>query len=293
MARQPVMMVAVGGRGRGKTIETMKTLYQYVQGSAKMKPRKALIFDVNNEFSSYKFPDPTAGMVKHSIKRIAIKDIPTFSESNIIEVRRVAPFWDDGRVMTVDEMAGALALILKYFRNGVLLVEDINLYTTESMKGDLVGRLSTLRHIGVDIIAHYQGISMALTPKILKFTNYIRMHKTEDSVSRHEDKAIEKVHILSIAENIVAKRAQYGMDNGTNDRYFSVMIDVYGSKITGDFTKEDAKFAIMEYVTANPSRLMRPYLNKRDISGKKINTTEEQAYSNIVNDLLGQYFNFK
>jgi len=289
--RQPKMMIAVGRKGVGKTIETIKFIYKYIQGTSNMKPRKALIFDVNNEFSSFLFPDPVAGMVRHSIKRIAIKDIAKFSNSNISEVRRVAPYWDDNTQMTTDDMAEALNLILQSYRNGLLLVEDINLYTNENMKTDLVGRLATLRHIGIDLVAHYQGIGRAFTPKIIQNTAFIRMHKTNDSVQTHASKAEEKVDILSIAENIVSVRYYTGVKYKTDDKYYSVLVDLESSKIIGDFTKDEAENAVRDYLAMNAARLIKPFVNKRDKSGKKI-MSEEQAYISVEKRFMEDFFNF-
>lgn len=290
--RQPKMVVAVGRKGVGKTIETIKFIYQYIKGTDTMKPRKALIFDVNNEFSSFEFPDPVAGMIKHSIKRIAIKDIPKFSNSNIIEVRRVAPYWDDGTQMTTDDMSKALNMILQYYRNGLLLVEDINLYTNENMKTDLIGRLATLRHIGIDLIAHYQGVGRAFTPKIIQNAAFIRMHKTNDSVATHAGKAEEKVDILSIAENIVAERYDDGIRNQNENKYFNVLVDLEKSKIIGEFSVQEAEAAIMNYLSLNAARLIKPYVNKRDANGRKV-MTEEQAYITAKKRFMQDYFYFE
>jgi hypothetical protein len=289
--RQPKMLIAVGRKGVGKTIETIKFIYEYIQPTATRKARKALIFDVNNEFSSFYFPDPIAGMVKHSIKRIAIKDIPKFSNSNICEVRRVAPYWDNNTQMTTDDMSEALNMILQYYRNGLLLVEDINLYTNENMKTDLIGRLATLRHIGIDLVAHYQGIGRAFTPKIIQNTAFIRMHKTNDSVATHASKAEEKVDILSIAENIVAERYDDGIRNKNENKYYSILVDLENSKIIGDFSKEEADSAVMNYLSLNSARLIKPYVNKRDSDGKKV-MNEEQAYLLAKKRFIEDYFSF-
>ena len=289
--REPKMLVAVGRKGVGKTIETIKFIYQYIKGTDTMKPRKALIFDVNDEFSSFKFPDPVAGMIRHSIKRIAIKDIPKFSNSNICEVRRVAPYWDDNTAMSIDDKSKALKKILQYYRDGLLLVEDINQYTNENMKTDLVGKLATLRHIGIDLVAHYQGIGRAFTPKIIQNTAFIRMHKTNDSVATHASKAEEKVDILSIAENIVSERYEDGINNNNENIYFNLLVDVENSKIIGDFTKEEAEQAVMNYLSLNPVRLIKPFVNKRDINGKKT-MTEEQAYIIAKQRFIKDYFSF-
>jgi hypothetical protein len=287
--RQPMMLAAVGRKGVGKTIETIKFIYQYIQGNSTMKARKALIFDVNNEFSSFEFPDPVAGMVRHSIKRIAIKDIPKFSNSNICEVRRVAPYWDNNEAMTNTEYSVALEKILSYYRNGLLLLEDINKYTSENMKADLIGRIISNRHIGIDIVLHFQGIGRILTPKILSNTNIIRLHKTNDQVARYKDRAEDKVHILSIAENIVNNRYDKG------DKYFSILVTDDNKIISDnnkDITIKEAEISIIDYLSSkNGKSIIDSFYEKRDLKGNRLMTIE-QSYVKAKEKYLKDYFDF-
>jgi GTPase SAR1 family protein len=69
MGREPKLIVAVGKKGVGKTYLTERIIQQYVKGnpSKGVPPRRALILDVNDEFSS--------------IKAIAINDVIKFSEN--------------------------------------------------------------------------------------------------------------------------------------------------------------------------------------------------------------------
>ena len=54
--REPKLGVAVGKKGVGKTYTTDKVIQSYVQGnpSKGVKPRRALILDVNDEFEHIK-----------------------------------------------------------------------------------------------------------------------------------------------------------------------------------------------------------------------------------------------
>jgi hypothetical protein len=289
--RQPLMFSAAGRKASGKTIETIKFIYQYLQTTNKKKGRKVLIFDVNDEFSSFTFPDPNAGMIKHKIQRILLKDIPQFSASNVIEVRRISPFWDNNTTMSPSEYSDALEIILKYFRNGLLLCEDTNKYVTEHPTKDLYGRLITGRHIGVDIFMHFQGVGAALTPRLLRNTAYLRMHKTLDSVYAYQKQAGEFYEILSIAENIVSKRYEKGVELKNNDRYFNVMVNLETSKINGDFTKVEAETAVIDFISTNDYILKR-HLKKRDLDGNVIALNENQIYKTVAKGYLTNFFEF-
>jgi hypothetical protein len=264
----------------GKTVETIRMIDEYVAGnpSKGIPPRKALIFDVNDEFSSFWFFGQT-----RSIKALAIKDIMKFSIHPSIEVRRIRPFWDDGKKMTINDMAEVLGIILDNYRNGLLLVEDINKYLSDAMPSDLIGSLATSRHIGLDIISHFQNIGRAGNPKLLGNLNMIRLHKTNDTVERHKNKFEEKTELLQIAEYIINKRYFEG-----DTRYF-VYVDVENMKIRGKFSKMEAEDGIHQYITERYARIISPMLQLRDKKGKRI-YNEESALKAANEKLMKQYF---
>ena len=280
--RECKILIACGKRGVGKTYETIRMIDEYVLGnlSKGIPPRKALIFDVNDEFSSFEYNGQ-----QRSIKAIAIKDVLKFSVHPKIEVRRIRPFWDDGKKLTINDMAEVLGIILDNFRNGLLLVEDINKYLSDAMPSDLIGSLATSRHIGLDIVSHFQNIGRAGNPKLLGNLNMIRLHKTNDTVERHKNKFEEKTEILQISEYIVNKKYFNG-----NQRFF-LFVDVENMKIRGKFSKIDAEDAIHEYITQRYKRIINPMLELRDKKGKKIHT-EETALLTKNKELLTTYFVF-
>jgi hypothetical protein len=279
--REPMVMIACGKKGVGKTYATIEMIYRCVNGqpSKGVLPRKCLIFDVNNEFESFEY-----GGQMHSIRAMSIKDILRFSVHPKIEVRRIRPFTDDGKKMSVQDMQDTLKVILENYRNGVLLVEDINKYTSDTIRADLVGSLATVRHIGIDLIAHYQSVGRAANPKLLGNTKVIRLHKTNDSVARHKNKFEERTEIMQIAESIVEKKFAEG------DKRYYLYVDIDEGKIHGKFNKDDINHAIQDYAAKHHSQLVKPLLTKIDLkSGKKI-YTPQTALKQIIEDLQGKYF---
>lgn len=279
--REPMVMIAAGKKGVGKTVATIEMIYKYVQGDVKTgtPPRKALIFDVNDEFSSFWYHGET-----HSIKAIAIRDILKFAVHPKVEVRRIRPFYDNGQKMGVDDMKDVLGLILQNYRNGLLLVEDINKYTSDTIGTDLVSALATVRHIGIDLIAHYQGVGRAANPKLLSNTKVIRLHKTNDTVARHKMKFEERTEIMQIAENIVANRFSNG------DKRYYLFVDIDDSKIKGDFTIDEIELACEDYLSKNYTQIVKPLLKKIDMkTGKKL-YDEKGAYEHAMNELKLSYF---
>jgi hypothetical protein len=282
MGRECRIIIACGKRGVGKTYETIRMIDEYVMGnpSKGIPPRKALIFDVNDEFSGFVYND-----VQRSIKAIAIKDILKFSVHPKVEVRRIRPFWDDGKKLTINDMAEVLGIVLDNYRNGLLLVEDINKYLSDAMPSDLIGSLATSRHIGLDIVSHFQNIGRAGNPKLLGNLNMIRLHKTNDTIERHKNKFEEKTEILQIAEYIVDKRYFSG------DERFFLFVDIENMKIRGKFNKLEVEDAIHQYITHRYKRIIYPMLQLRDKKGKKV-YTEESALAQANKHLISVYFKF-
>lgn len=253
MAREPLLIVGVGKKGVGKSFTTEKMIHSYVSGTAKAAARRALIIDVNDEY--------------YNIKAIRLQDVPLFSIHPIIEVRRIRPFKDDGTKMSLDEIAETLFVVLQNFKNGLLLVEDINRYISDTMPNDLVGAICTNRHIGVDIILHFQSIGR-ITSKVWQNVNVLRLHKFTDSVKRHKHKYEDKFEYLSIGEIIINKRYEEG------DTRFFLYADIDNEKIYGKFTQEEYDNAVNTFIQNNYSNLVSPMLKGRDDRGRKTYTPQ-------------------
>ena len=266
MGREPKLIVAVGKKGVGKTYLTERIIQQYVKGnpSKGVPPRRALILDVNDEFSS--------------IKAIAINDVIKFSAHPMIEARRVRPFHPNGKKMTLDDISQTLFIILDTYREGLLLIEDINKYIADTMPNDLVGAICTNRHIGVDIILHYQSIGR-ITTKVWQNLNVIRFHKITDSVAKHQHKYEDKVEYLSLAEIMVNQQYADG-----NIRFF-VYVDVDKEKILGNYDDQMYEEAVKKFISKNYSNLINPLLKERDEKGRKLYDSQT-AYESIKQRLV-------
>jgi hypothetical protein len=289
MGRECRIIVACGKRGVGKTVETMRTIYDYIkpkygEGGQVIRPaRKALIFDVNDEFSDFWFFGE-----RHSVKAIQISQIKLYALHPKMEVRRIRPYHDDGKRMSTGDMAEVLGIILEEFRDGLLLIEDINKYVSDSMPADLIGTMATSRHSGLEIFLHYQGCGRMANPKIVSNMNVVRFHKTNDTISRHANKFQERAEVLMLGENIINKNYEEG-----DERYF-LYVDVEHNKIRGGskpISKEDVEYAITEYLSNNFRIIVQPLLQKRNLSGEVVHTPAsamKYAYDNLFNKYFKQ-----
>ena len=255
MGREPKLLVGIGRKGSGKSYTTRKMIDQYVMGnpSKGVPGRKVLILDVNDEY--------------YDIKAIRIQDVTLFSVHPMIEIRRIRPFLDDGRKMTLDDIAQTLFICLETFRNGLLLIEDVNKYISDTMPNDLVGAICTNRHIGVDIILHYQSIGR-ITSKVWQNVNIIRLHKFTDTVKKHKHKFEDKFEYLSIAETLINQKYDAG------DKRFFLYADIDEEKVYGAFTTDDWENAVNAFIQHNYTNIVQPLLKARDDRGGKVYTPQ-------------------
>lgn len=268
MSREPQLGVVVGKKGVGKTHKTKEVIQQYILGGPNIKPRRALILDVNDEFTG--------------IKSIALKDIALFSAHPKIEARRVRPFLPNGKKMTIDEISQTLFVILEKFRGGLLLIEDINKYTSDNMPNDLIGAICTNRHADMDIIIHYQSIGR-ISPKVWQNLNWIRFHQNTDSVDRHKLKFEDKFDVLKLTEILVNNACK-------KDKRYYVYVNVDEMKIKGSFPRKIAEETVMEYVQINYSKLINPLTKQRDMETGKPRFDSSTAQKHVMSNLLEDYF---
>jgi len=270
--REAKLGLVVGKKSIGKTFQTKKMLESYVMGNPArgVLPRRVLILDVNDEFTEY-----TA---------ISLKDVVKFSVMPIAEIRRVRPFNEStGIRLTLNEVAEYLWKILHYYRNGCLLIEDINKYISDSLPNDLVGAICSNRHTDTDIIMHFQSIGR-ITPKIWQNSNWLRFHKNSDSVERHKNKFPDKIEMFSLAESLINK--QYF---NNNPRFF-LYVDLDDEKLRGKITREMRDEAIEEYLSLNFNQVVKPHLNRKELGGNSKTITKEQAIQGVKQRLIQQYF---
>jgi hypothetical protein len=280
--REPLLTIACGSKGVGKTYTTIKIIKQYIVGNVLTgaPARRVLILDVNDEYRDF--------------KAIALKDVRKFTYHPKVECRRVRIIKPDGNKMSLGEIQEALAYILKFYRGGLLVIEDISKYVSPNMSMELIGSLCTQRHVDCDIIIHYQSIGRAGTSSIVSNMNILRMHKTTDKVQKHISKFLDYAEILQIAENLVWNRYSIEMNKRGNSNLrsyfdFFVYIDFNRNKIYGPFSKEEFKESITQYIQENEGSTIGKLLKRKDRTGKLL-YNYERALIQSENDLFQKYY---
>lgn len=268
--REASLGIVAGKKGVGKTYRTIMYLEDYVRGNPYIgvKGRKVLILDANDEYA---------------YKAISLDNIARFSSHPTVEIRRVRPFNPDGSVMKNNDLAAALEHIIQNYKGGLLLIEDISKYISDSMPNDVIGAICTNRHRACDILIHVQSIGR-IVPKVWQNATWVRFHKHTESVDKSEGKLSEFYEVFKLVEYMVNE--EY---NNNNERFF-LHIDLDKVKIKGAYTRDMFLKAIYDYVQDNYNRLMRPLLNRVDlVSGKKVHTPAT-AFKQLRDGLYLQYY---
>lgn len=287
--REAQLGIASGEKGCGKTYTTLAVqISNALTGSnGKYKPRKVLILDTNNEYGNVQ-KDHNNPRFPH-IKALALKDLVTWMKQPYVEARRISvlkPMDEGGGKMNQKELQETLSKILLVYRNGLLIVEDITNFVSDTLPSDLIGSIVTQRHVSVDVIIHFQSIGKAAHPKLWANCNWFRFHKTGDTVERNKQKlAGANLTPLYIAEKMIERQSKQG-----NKRFYvyyhkNTSSSLVG-KINGAFSQKMFKEACEDYLADNMT-IVNKEVNRQDLyTGKKIHKDRPAA----INYLISEYF---
>lgn len=282
MAREAKLILVAGRKGVGKTYQTLCHIASYLKTTPAKQGRKVLIFDVNNEFGNVR-QDHGNAHFPH-IGEIKLSQVPAFSKITKAVARRVSIFKDNGQRMSLADMADALGYILQHYRNGLLLIEDINKYITDSLPGDLIGSICTQRHVSVDVIIHVQTVGKLFNPKLWGNCNEVRMHRADDTVERHKNKVSGNIEHLLIMEKLIELKFKAG------ETRFCCYLDKDRGKIRGRFTRSEFCGAVEAYLSGNYQRILKPLLDKRDIyTGDLLYRNQREAVTAYMEYLTREY----
>ena len=274
--REPLLIIATGTKGVGKTYTTCKVIANYIKDdfeTGKMG-RKVLIYDVNEEYTEGSFRD---NGVDFKAPILALKDLPAWVKQKRVEVRRIVPRDKDGRLLGIDGRVALLEKILHYYRGGLLVLEDINSYLIDTRTTEIIGIMATNRHRDLDIYIHLQSLA-PVTTRMWQNCQVVRFHKQMDDVARYV-KRIPSPELYFIAETLVNQ--QYIK----NEKFYCYINNEY-HKIRGKFSLKDFQKACYAYVLQHPKKITD--VQKRFGGGKK---AREQSIQYLLKDLLKYYGN--
>lgn len=239
--REPSALIAIGFKGVGKTYTTKHEVEDYIKNDASSgrKARPVLVFDVNGEYGDFTAIDFDITEENEYKRAEEIRKIITPGKYRIVAYRK------DRSPMSPSEMMSTVNTIGKFYRNGMLILEDINRYMLSHVEIAMVGMLIGLRHLGVDLIIHYQSLR-AIPPRMWGNMNYLRWHKQSDGIDKYKGR-VDNYELFKIGERI--SEIKY-----LEDRYYYFWVDMMGEKLIG-VTEFDFERACQQYLSIYPNAL--------------------------------------
>jgi len=251
--REAGMMVCTGIQGVGKTYQNMYVIRDYVKDKIynKVRGRKCLIIDTNGEYTKEQFQKND--IENFDPKRISVKDVAEWSRSPTTECRRI-----DAKDVSIKDKKVILEYLLKEYRNGMLVIEDINTYILSmTHMEEIVGGIVNLRHRAVDVLISYQSLR-PVEPRVWQNARWIRMHYQADNVNDIKGK-VSNPTLMKICQLIVNNRYFNG------DKRFFIYIHSFANKVEGKFTKKEFLDACRQYLNAN-KKYLREFKEMNNVS---------------------------
>ena len=255
-SRQNMLTLVCGETGVGKTYRNLQEIKYYLKDNpvSGKKGRKVLAFDTNDDdYTSFKTVSP------EQLYRLSA-----------LRPRRIRPYNKDGSPMGNPEKKEVVKKILKYFRNGLIILDDIDDYMTFEKGQDLVSSLCTLRHKGVDIIFTHQTIGK-ISKTAWQNCTWLRLHHQVDDILEYKSR-IPKYPIVRIATLIVDEqydlayskftRGEISEDEFEKRASFFVYVNLRKQRLRGCSRAAYIR-AVKKFIDQEEGRKLRMMLSER------------------------------
>jgi hypothetical protein len=278
-SRQPMLILVCGETGVGKTFRNFQEFRKYLRGNPAQgkKGRKILVFDVNDD----DYPQFPTVSVKHIHLLKSIRP------------RRIRPIKEDGRNMSTEEKRDVVELMVNEFKDGLLVLEDLDKYMVGAKGQSVVGLLTTNRHNKLDIMISHQSIAKITTTEWQNCT-WLRLHHQVDDVSRYESR-IPNFFVVRIATYIVDEQYEMANDafaHGLIDekeykqrKSFFVYVNMRKLKIRGCSVNAFIR-ACKKYIDSHGQKRIRDLLQEKDLYDKPIYKNKLAVMVKIIRDLM-------
>lgn len=261
--RQPMLMLACGETGVGKTFRNILEIENYLRSNEQTgrQGRKVLIFDVNDDdYERYPTVNPEY-----------------IGKLRLINARRIRPLTSNGDVMSTEEKRDMVERMVKTFTEGLLVLEDIDKFMVGAKGQTIVGLLTTNRHHGLDIMISHQSIAKITTTEFQNCT-WLRLHKQVDDISRYRNR-IPNYFLVRIATLIVEEQYFIG-----NIRFF-VYINMRKLKLRG-CSREAFIRASKKYLETEENAMIKRLMMERDFKGKLVYASRGEILLKLISELL-------
>lgn len=279
LERDPMVMLICGEMGVGKTYRSLLEIKWYMTNMPEVnkKGRKVLVFDVNGaDYPDFKTVNPN--YIKALTK---------------VAPRRILPFKNNRNPMTTAEKKEVVSKILDHYKNGLVVLDDIDSYMAGQKGQDMIGALVTVRHKGLDMLLSHQSISKITTTEWEACT-WLRLHHQVDDVTRYRDR-IPKYKMVRLAQLIVNEQYELGIKAMTDGKLspleykirksFFVYVNMREQKIMGCSRAAFIR-ACKRLIDQEEGKKIRRLLNEQDFYGKPIYKDRNAVIIKLISDYL-------
>ncbi len=284
LERDPMLVLVCGETGVGKTYRTLNEIEYYMldNSATGKKGRKVLVFDANDD----DFPL-----------------LPTVSPQHVraltrVQSRRIRPYNKDGSSMSIEEKRETVEKILEQYRNGLLILEDLDKYMVGAKGQSVIGVLTTNRHVGLDIMISHQSIAKVTTTEWQNAT-WLRIHHQVDDIKRYKER-IPNYFLVRIACHIVDEQynavcrafdaAKINYEDARKYKGYFVYINIRKLLIRG-CSKEAFIRAAKKFIDTEETGKIRLMLQERDKNDKPIYPSRKAATIQLISDYLRYWEN--
>ncbi|MEL7145329.1 MAG: zonular occludens toxin domain-containing protein [Bacteroidota bacterium] len=283
LERQPMVLLVCGETGVGKTYRNKLEIRRYLQDLPALgkKGRKVLSFDTNDD----DYPE---------FRSVSPDHLHLLSG---ITPRRIRPFNPNGSPMTHAQKREVVSKILAYFRDGLIVLDDIDHYMAGAKGQSMISALVSVRHMGIDLLLTHQSISKITTTE-WEASTILRLHHQVDNVSRYKAR-IPNYQIIRIAQLIIndqynlasrrMARREISPKEAKRRKSYFVYVDTRNLKIIGCSRKAFIK-AALKYIDQEESKTIRMMLNERHFN--KASSLKYNNRNEAVTALLSEYLHF-
>ncbi|EDP94660.1 hypothetical protein KAOT1_00250 [Kordia algicida OT-1] len=272
-------MLVCGETGVGKTYRNKQEIKHYMMDNLLLgkKGRKVLAFDTNDDdYPSFRTVSPNH-----------------LGKLTKVSARRIRPFNTDSSPMDNNDKKEVITKIMKYFKNGLVVLDDIDHYMSGAKGQSMIGALCTVRHKGIDILLTHQSVAKITTSEWQNCT-WLRLHHQVDDVTRYRDR-IPKYEIVRIAQLIVDEQYElcstaFAKGVITEHQYkvqksFFVYVNMREQRIKGCSRTAFIR-ACKKFIDQEEGKKVRMLLNEEDFEGNKIYKTKNEAIIKLITDKL-------
>jgi hypothetical protein len=291
--REYYLTVATGQQATGKTQRTKQEFASYHlpdPANGRYQGKKVLIFDVNGEYEGITTLDYD---VDNESQEVRARMIKAFAESPQPGIRRILPYRKNGLPMALQQLRIVSIDISTFFKNGMVLYEDVVKYLGSGKQTEFLGMISTVRHKGVDVMMHLQSLGMIPTDT-WRNLKLLRMHKDEQVLQKIADR-VKGYPMVYIGQEVISARFREGIKTGIpkHPLLFSFCYINYDRiKITG-ISREEFTYGATQYLTHHPTELKARIREKDHRNGfKKRYKSEEEAFKSWIDEKQQEWLDF-